>query len=99
MAYGSVRKFNELSAVRTKDALLAKLRPMFERDGRLKGFTCIPDARWITLSTMTESDIRFLDQFPVWSVDEPGAYSSADLSFDGAMVKRILYTWRPFEGL
>jgi len=97
--YGSVQKFSELSGIGTRAEVLDKLYPMLKRDGQLMVATCIPDARWIALKGIGASDVHYLEQFPIWSFDEPGAYSSARLSFVGPRLEKIKYIWRPFESL
>jgi hypothetical protein len=97
--YGSVRKFTELSEIKSKEDLLAKSRLMIERFDGLEVSACIPEVQWIRVSETTEKDKQYLAQYSVWLFDEPNSYSGVRLVFVEGRLSKIEYKWHLYEPL
>jgi len=96
----SFRKFTELSEIKSKEDLLAKLRLMIERLDGLEVYTCIPEVRWVVVNEATEeADKQYLAQYGVWMFDEPDSYSKARLVFVGGRLSKVEYQWHLYEPL
>lgn len=97
--YGSVRKFSELSEIKSKEDLISKSRLMIEHLNGLEVSACIPEVRWIRVNEATEIDKQYLAQYGIWMFDEPNSYSKARLAFVGGQLSKIEYQWHPYEPL
>lgn len=101
LVHESVHKVAELSGVKTRSELIAKLRLMIGQSNGLEVYTCIPEARWVRIKDgIMDDDVEFLLKYDVWLFDMPGSYSGARFQFDDdGKLSKIKYRWQLFESL
>lgn len=85
------KRFTELSNLKTRRELISLLPVMMEHHDGLEAFACIPDARWLRISSTNISDSKEILTYNVWLFDEPNSYSGVKLRFEGERLSRIEY--------
>lgn len=84
----SVKKFTNLSGVKTREDLFLKLRPLIKNESGILVFQCFPGEGW---KKIPSDDIKSLLKYDSWIFLEPQGYSEVRLFFENDNLAKIKY--------
>ena len=97
LTYQSSSSIAQAAKAKNVAQLKEELTAAFAEKPNLIVFRCVADSRWVSTVGASVDEIEYLAQQSAWGFNEPGSYSTVVLKFDGNVLSKIRYYWRPFE--